>query len=120
MTPTTEPMPRPLGVLVAVHAMAAVVSVLLVAALVSGDGDVRRPDWLEPTGRAVAAALVLLAAYGTAAWLLYRRRRAGLALAALLAAAGLIAGVVGLRGPLLVNVAILALVALPSVRAAAH
>jgi hypothetical protein len=100
------------------HALAAVAAGLLLSTLVLSAPDVvvHRPDWLEPTGRAVVAGALLLAAYGATAWLLARRQRAGLFLAALLAVAGLVAGVVGLQGPLLVNVAILVLVTRPSAR----
>lgn len=114
----TGPLPATLVVLIIVHALAAAAAGLLVSTLVFSAPDVavHRPDWLEPTGRAVVAGALLFAAYGATTWLLARRRRAGLVVAALLAAAGLVAGVIGLQGPLLVNVAILVLVTRPSAR----
>lgn len=75
---------------------------------------------LRVLSAALTAATVLAAPTVAGAAPLYRRRRTGLALAALLAVAGLVAGVVGLQGPLLVNGAVLVPLTRPAVRAAAR
>jgi hypothetical protein len=111
------PPPGALVCLIVVHAIAAAVAGMALTTLVFRVPDLptHRPGWLAPTGRAVVAAALLAVVYAVTAWQLHRRRRLGLILAATLAVAGLLAGVVGLQGPLLVNVAVLVLLTRRSV-----